>query len=179
MISLRSKVTQAVLNYFFLNPSHSRYVNELARLLRLDPKNLHLKLKELEREGLLKSEFIGKERHFSLKTTHPLLREYKKIFLQTVGFERHLRDILRRLPGAEEAYLFGSYAKNRMDAASDIDLLVVGNHSSIMLQKMIGELQKSAGREINVVNMTKSEFLRKKRASFLKNVLLGGHIKLL
>lgn len=179
MISLRSKVTQSVLNYFFLNPSERRYVNELARLLSVDLKNLHLKLKELEREGLLKSEFIGKERHFSLQKSHPLLKEYRKIFLQTVGFEKRLRDTFHRLPGVEEAYLFGSYAKNRMDAASDIDLLVIGSHSSIALQKITSAFQKSSGREINAISMTRGEFLKKRKSGFLKNIFSDAHIKIL
>ncbi len=79
MISLKSKITQLVLNYFFLNPQAKKYTNELARLFQVDPKNLDRKLKELEKEGLLKSEFLGKQRYFFINSRYPLLKEYKKI----------------------------------------------------------------------------------------------------
>ncbi len=40
MISLKSKITRKLLNYFFLNPKESLYVNELSRNLALDKRNL-------------------------------------------------------------------------------------------------------------------------------------------
>ena len=79
MISLRSKVAVKILNYFFINPEARHYINELAGILGLDPKNTDTKLKELERAGLLKSEFSGKQRYFYLSKEFPLLEEYKKI----------------------------------------------------------------------------------------------------
>ena len=79
MISLRSKVTIKILNYFFINPDARHYINELARILNLDPKNVDTKLKELEKEGLLKSEFSGKQRYFYLSKKYPLLKEYRQI----------------------------------------------------------------------------------------------------
>ncbi|MCX5667712.1 MAG: hypothetical protein NTY34_05330 [Candidatus Omnitrophica bacterium] len=39
MISLRSKVAIKLLDYYFLNPEAQVYINELARILELDPKN--------------------------------------------------------------------------------------------------------------------------------------------
>jgi len=50
MISLKSKITRKLLNYFFLNPKESLYVNELSRNLALDKRNLVKKIKELETE---------------------------------------------------------------------------------------------------------------------------------
>jgi len=63
MISLRSKITIKLLDYYFLNPNAQVYINELARILEIDPKNTETKLKELEMEGLFKSEFRGKQRY--------------------------------------------------------------------------------------------------------------------
>ena len=48
MISLRSKVAVKLLDYYFLNPEAQHYINELARILELDPKNTETKLKEFE-----------------------------------------------------------------------------------------------------------------------------------
>lgn len=179
MIALRSKITRALLGYFLLNPHKRHYVNELARMLALDPKNLHKKLNELEREGLLKSEFSGNARYFSLNTSYPLIDQYKEIVLKTVGLEKQIAEAVRSVPGVQEAYIFGSYAKNEMDASSDIDVLAVGEHSSVALQRKIGALQTKVGREINIINVGPGELKKKRQAGFFKNIFSGKHIKIL
>ena len=180
MISLRSKITQAVLGYFMLHEDSELYVHEMARRLSLDQGNLDRKLKELEKEGVFKSDLRGKERYYSLNAAFPLLQEYKKIILKTVGFEQSLKQLLKAVKGVDQAYLFGSYAQNKMDSSSDIDLLVVGDHSALELQKKIAEIQKSVEREINVISMNAAEYRKKqKNDPFLKTILQKKKVQLL
>lgn len=179
MVSLKSKTTIKILDYFFLNPRAKNYINELAKILDLDPKNLYRKLKELEKDGILESEFSGKQRYFYLSKKNPLFGAYRQIILKTVGFESRLKETLKKIKNIQEIYLFGSYAKNKMDASSDIDLLVIGSHSPLDLQKEIIKLQKETDREINVVNMEEEEFRRKKNKDpFIKNIFSGKFIKI-
>jgi predicted nucleotidyltransferase/biotin operon repressor len=179
MISLKSEITQRVLNFFFLNPQESLYVNELARKLSLDKRNLVKKIRELEDEGILVSQQRGNLKLCSLNKRFPLLKEYKNIILKTVGFEKKLKGILNDIPGIESAYIYGSYARNKMDAHSDIDLLVIGDQSLLALQKKINRAQKELGREINVVNMSADDFKerRKKRDPFILDILKKPHIE--
>ena len=163
MISLRSQITQAVLGYFMLHESAELYINEMARRFSLDDGNLTRKLKELEEEGILRSESKGKERYYSLNPSFPLLKEYKKLILKTVGFEHLLKEALLEVQGIQHAILFGSYASDKMNASSDLDLLVIGKHDTIALQRKIAELQKTMGREINVISMSEEEYKRKRR----------------
>lgn len=135
MISLRSKITQKVLNLFFLNEKEKFYVNELAKLIREDPANVYKKLLELKKEGLLSDEFLGKERYFFLNPKYPFLKEYKKIILKGLGFEKILKEKLKKVKGVESVYIFGSYAKNKLSFESDIDLLIVGDFDTFKLQK--------------------------------------------
>ncbi len=180
MISLKSRPTQKILNYYFLNPHAKHYINELARLLELDPKNADTKLKELEKEGLLQSEFQGKQRYFFLAKS-PLVKTYKELLAQTSGLEAQLRKVLVKVPGLEEAHIFGSYSKNTMTIGSDIDLLAIGSHATLDLQKAINPIQKHSGREINVVNMSRKEFEKGKKNlnPFLANVFKNKTIQLL
>lgn len=180
MISLKSKIAIKILNYFLLNPEKKRYINELALLLSEDPKNVYRKLQDLEKEGILKSEFLGKQRYFYLNKNYPLLNEYKAIFFKKSGFEQKLKGALKKIKGINEAYLFGSYAKNKMDNNSDLDLLVIGSHSLIDVQKLIIKFQKEIGREINVINLSNEEFKKKKKNNnpFIKNIFSNKIIKL-
>lgn len=180
MISLRSKVAVKLLDYYFLNPEAQAYINELARILGLDPKNTETKLKELEKEGLFKSEFRGKQRYFFLAKDNPVLEHYRQIFLKTHGIEKRLKDMISNIKGLKEAYIFGSYATNSMDSSSDIDILAVGSHSVLELQRIIAKLQKDTGRELNVTNLSLKEFKAKKKNKdpFLNNVFKTKTIRL-
>ena len=85
MISLRSQITKTLLNYFFINPASRVYVNELYRNLKIDKRNLVRKLKELEKEGILKSETSGNLKFYSVNRNYPLYREYRKIVIVALG----------------------------------------------------------------------------------------------
>lgn len=163
MISMKSKITKGLLNYFFLNPGESLFVNEIARKLALDKRNLVKKLKELEGEGILSSETMGNQKIYSINRSYPLYEEYRKIVFKTIGIESKLKRMLKQVNGIKKVYLFGSYAKDAMETHSDVDLLVVGDHKIMELQKEISKLQKEIGREINVVNMDKKEFRKRKK----------------
>lgn len=180
MISFRSKVAIKLLDYYFLNPGAQHYINELARLLELDPKNTETKLKEFEKEGLFKSEFRGKQRYFFLAKSSPVLKHYRQIFLKTYGIEKRLKEILGDIKGVKEAYIFGSYASNMMDSSSDIDILSVGSHSVLELQRAVVQLQKDTGREFNVTNLASKEFEAKKTAKdpFIQGVFKNKTIRL-
>ena len=172
MISLKSKITKAVLGYFIFNSADELYINEMSRKLNCDTGNLTRKLIELEKAGILKSELKGKQRYFSLNKSFPLLPEYKKIILETAGFEHLLKQSVDSIPDIDNAFIFGSYASGEIDTLSDIDLLVVGNHDTIKLQKEVAGMQKKINRQINVISMSKDEYERKKRSDpFLKEII--------
>lgn len=175
----KSTAENKILGYFFINPHAKQYVNELARMLGIDPKNTHRKLLELEERGVLKSEFMGQQRYFYFSKS-PLAKNYQKIFLQTAGLERQLKDIMAADDKIIEAYIFGSYAKDNMDSSSDVDVLVIGDHSSIKLYGALGKIQQEIGREINVVNLSEAEFKSRKKTgdNFLKNIFSGKIIKI-
>lgn len=175
---MRSKVVKKLLNYYFLHPEDSLFINEISRKLNLDKRNLTKKLKELEKEGILKSESRGNQKVYSIDRSFPLFEEYKQIVFKTIGLEDRLRNLIKKVDGIQKAYLFGSYAKNKMDAYSDIDLLVIGTHKVLDLQKEITKLQREIDREINVINMSKKEFESRKerKDNFIKDILENKHI---
>lgn len=180
MLSLRSAISQKVLNYFMLHQGAETYINDLARLLHLESGNLTRKLLDLEKEGILKSRWQGKQRYYSLNTNFSLINEYRAIILKTVGFEQILKSSLKGIPGIKHAVIFGSYAQNRMDAHSDIDLLVVGTHNTIELQKAIGQIQKKIQREINVISMSLREYNDKKKGNpLIRSIETKKKIKLI
>jgi hypothetical protein len=67
-----------------------------------------------------------------------------------------------------------------MDSSSDIDLLAIGTHSVLELQRIIANLQKDTGREFNVTNLNLKEFEAKKKNKdpFISNVFRTKTIRL-
>ncbi|PJC46943.1 MAG: hypothetical protein CO036_00195 [Candidatus Omnitrophica bacterium CG_4_9_14_0_2_um_filter_43_12] len=180
MISLKSKVTGKLLNYFFINPKESLYVNELVKNLELDKRNLVKKLNELEKGGILTRQKRGNLKLYGINEKYPLYAEYKKIVLKTIGFEDRLKKIMDATTNIKEVYIYGSYARDKMDVHSDIDLLVVGDHSIAFLQKRLNKFQKEINREINVVNMDENEFKKriKNKDPFISQVLKTKYIRI-
>lgn len=181
MIPLRSKITQKLLNYFFLNPEESLYLNELSRKLNVDKRNLVKKARELEKEDILKSHTRGNLKLYSINKNYLFYKEFKKIFLKTVGLENQLKTIIKSVAGIKYAWIYGSYARNKMDTHSDLDVLIVGNHDIVKLQRKLSHLQKELDREINTVNLGDKEYTQrlKKRDPFISQIIKGKHIKLL
>ncbi|MBN1258707.1 nucleotidyltransferase domain-containing protein [Candidatus Peregrinibacteria bacterium] len=174
MIDIRSKIEKELLAYYFLNITAKHYLQELARLLKLNPGNLDKKLKQLEEKGLFLSEWRGNHRVYFLNRDFPLFREYQRIINKTYGIEGELKKALKTVPKIQEAYIFGSYAGGSFDSLSDIDLLVIGEHDPLVLSKALNKLESRFSREINVVEMAPDE-----KNPFLAKILSGNKIQII
>lgn len=179
MINLKSKISQKVLGYYFVNTQVEMYLNEMARKFAVDRGNLVRKLAEWEKEGLMIKNKKGNLSLYKLNRNYPFLPELKKIFKKSFGLESALKEKLKSIKGIKIAIIFGSYAKDKLSGESDIDLLLVGSHNFLSAEREIVKLQELFDREINIVDMTEHEFRKKKNEDFLKNVLNGKIIKLI
>lgn len=181
MLNIKSKITEKLLGHYFINKKARHYVNELAKILKLDPGNLDRKLKELEQEGIFISEKQGNLKYYSLNKKYSLFVEIERIYKLKYGVEKKLAGLLKKLKGLKEAYIFGSYAKNKLNSESDIDILLIGSHSSLAAKRLIAGLSSDLGRELNIVDMTEKEFQKRKREKdeFIENINKNKVIKII
>jgi predicted nucleotidyltransferase len=180
MIKLNSPKNHQILAFFFLNPKRRLYLKEIADILEIDNGNLSRYLNSLSQEGVLKTETEGRQKYFSLNTSYPLLKELKKIIAPSVKPEYLLANVLAQIEGLESAYIFGSYVSGDFNKNSDIDLLLVGRHDLIDVRERLLPIQRSLGREINIVDYSPQEYREKltKKDEFLARVLQGEKIVL-
>ncbi len=185
MLDLRSKARQHLLAYYFTNPTSRLHLRDVAQRLNIDPSNLSKEFARLEREGLFRSEVNGRQKYFKLNREYPLFDEVRKIVAKTIGAAPAISRALQKIDGIDEAYLYGSFARNRQDAASDIDVLVIGEPSDVVMAEAISKLERQLGREINYTVLTAKEFKsrRARKDAFLENVwhnervpLVGPHV---
>ncbi len=181
MFEIKSKIEIKILGYFFLNSDAYKYINELAKILNINVANLDKKLKKLEKEGILSSERKGKEKYYFLNKKHPLLKEIKKIYNFKYGLPRILAEKLKDLNGLKEAYIFGSFAKNKIQAESDIDLLLIGTHSSLDAKRLLYKIQDELQREINIIDISPNDLRKRKQNNdeFIKNIFNNKYIKII
>ena len=85
MLDLRSKARQQLLAYYFTNPTARHHLRDLAKRLGIDPSNLSKELGRLERDGLFRSEVIGRQKYFQLNREYPLFDEVRRIVAKTIG----------------------------------------------------------------------------------------------
>jgi len=181
MLEFKSKIEEKVLGYYFINKKAKHYVNELARILKLDPGNLDRKLNELAKEGILTFEKQGNLKYFLLNDDYSLLSEIEKIYKAKYGVEKKLASALKKLKKLKSAYIFGSYAKNKLNSESDIDILLVGDHSSLDAKRLVFGLGNELKRELNIVDMTETEFQKRKKNKdeFIGNIFKNKIIKII
>jgi len=127
---------------YFFHPSARLNVRKLAALLDVDPTNVSRELSRLEQEGLFQSELCGNQKYYRLNRKYPLFKGVFSILQRTIGVVPTLSDALKRIPGAEAAYLYGSFAKGEADTASDIDVLIVGTPVAPELASAMNRLEK-------------------------------------
>ena len=180
MINFNSNLTNKILGYYLLNDKKRHYLRELAKIFSVDPGNLSRHLSELEKEGIIESEISGQQKYFFLNAGYPLLNEVKRIYEAKFSLPLLLKETLSHLNGLKEVYIFGSYAKNSLEADSDIDVLLIGSHDALAARKAVLPLQKRLGREINMIDFSEREYGAKKdEDEFLIRVFKDPLIKVL
>lgn len=180
MLDLRSKSRRKLLVYYFTNPAAKLHLRDLAQRIGVDPSNLSKELERLEHEGMFRSEASGRQRYFELNPAYPLFREVRSIVTKTIGAIPLIAGAFKEVDGIDEAYLYGSFARDQQDASSDIDVLVIGSPPGAPLAEVVRKLERQLGREISYTVLTSREFKarRARKDPFLEDVWRNKRISL-
>jgi len=119
-------------------------------------------------------EKIGNQVFYRADSHCTIYEELAAIFRKTIGLAYLLRDALSGLAGKiQVAFVFGSMASGQQDAASDIDVCVLGEASLLEVVKALSCVQEEVRREINPVAMTVKKFSEQsvKQDRFVSRVL--------
>ncbi|MBZ5572636.1 MAG: hypothetical protein LAO09_12260 [Acidobacteriia bacterium] len=175
--SLFPSVRQGVLAAVLTQSEKWWYLSELAGFLHTRPSSLQRELAALVQSGVLQQRRDGRRTYFKAEMRSPIFQELRGIFEKTVGLLPTLRATLRPFEKKVVcAFVYGSVARHKEHAASDVDLMVIGNVGLAELAPSLRRAEKRLGREVNVTSYSVDEF-RKKVARgdhFLATVLKGG-----
>ena len=155
----RGRTTARVMALLTSTPGQRFHTREIVRRVDGTEHPVHRALTLLEEQGLVDSERVGNLRMWSMPTGHPLYRGLREVFARTVGIVEQIRGLLRDQP-VELAFIFGSYATGNDDAASDIDLFVLGTADWRALTRARSDTLSKLGRELNEVIYTPDDLRR-------------------
>ncbi len=179
---LGSKLRAKVLGWLFTHPDERYFVRQLTALLKEDPTNLSRELSRLASMDLLVFTQVGRQKHYQANRKCALFGELHGLAVKTSGLADVLREVLA--PLSEEivvAFVYGSMANGGATAASDIDLMVVGNIDEMTLHRALAQAENSLARSVNYTLMSSLEFQKRRSESdgFLARVLSGQKIMIL
>jgi predicted nucleotidyltransferase len=160
----KSKIRQDLLTLFFTNPSKRYYLRELQRILGYSAGSIRRELLKFQADDLFNTYRVANLLYYSINTRHPLYKELKSIVSKTVGVEGSLKKALSSFKEIKIAFIYGSFATGREKAASDIDLMIIGDPDTSRLNEKIIELENILKREINQTNYSLKEYKAKKKA---------------
>lgn len=170
---LFGKTRQAVLGALFQESEQGWYLRQLERDTGLSTGTLHLELKQLIKADLILKRQDGNRMIYQPNPSHPVYEPLREIVEKTCGIPARIRRGLAELGDAiRYAAIFGSLARGRHSAASDIDLIVVAKLSNKDPIPTIHQLEQNLGREIRFRLYSPEEFQQRRETdSFLQRVL--------
>lgn len=166
-----------VLKFFLFNPDNSYYQRQVSEVTGLPIRAVQRELDRMEKAGLFLKTADGNRIYYRVNRDFPVFNELKIMFLKTYGIADSLRKYIAG-KAITAAFIYGSYAGNRENLASDIDVFVIGSVSARELSAALTGAKKETGREINYYLVSEEEFKNKIEAKdhFVTSVIAGEKI---
>ena len=170
---LSSQVRAAIFELLFGLRDLPAHMREIERLSGFAIGTIQQDLKKLESRDLVTRRKDGNRVYYEANKNHPLYPEIRNLVLKTVGLADVLKKALEKSPDIRVAFVYGSVAKGEEKAASDVDLMVIGDLGLRKLTATLSGTSERIGREVNPHVLLPSEFCRKKKEGdhFLTSVL--------
>lgn len=161
--ALFTKTQQRVLGLLFGNAERSYYTNEIVRFAEAGIGAVQRELQRLEAAGLVTSEKIGNQKHYQANREAPIFEELRGIVVKTFGVRDRLREALEPIrENIDQAFIYGSVARGKDTARSDIDLMVIADNIDYAeLISVLSKAEAGLGRPVNPTLYTRAELDRK------------------
>ena len=163
--ALFTETQQKVLALLYGQPDRSFYTKEILRLTGMGVATIKRELDRMLAAGILRMTRIGNQHHYQANPQCPIYGELLGIVRKTFGVTEVIRRALEPLAGRiDRAFVFGSVASGKETAASDIDLLIIGEAGFAEVVGALHTVQDTLGREVNPKIYRREEWNRMKHA---------------
>jgi predicted nucleotidyltransferase len=174
--ALFPRVRQRVLAVLFGTPDRSFYANEVIALAQSGTGAVQRELAGLSQAGLLTVSKQGNQKHYQANADASVFAELRGLVMKTMGVADVLRTALQPLAAqVEQAFVYGSVARQQDTAHSDVDVMVVS--PSLGYGELFGALEaatQTLGRKVNPTLYTPEDIAKRIREdnAFVTRVLM-------
>lgn len=181
--ALFTATQQRVLSLLFGQPERSFFTKELIDLAGGGSGAVQRELGRLQQSGLIVQTLLGNQKHYQANANAPIYAELRSIVAKMLGPADAVRHALAPIAGEVQlGLLYGSVAKQRDTAHSDIDVLLVSD--TLTLEQVYGALapaETQLGRTLSPTLYTSAEFRKRlaRHNPFLTRLLAGETVALI
>ena len=161
-----SKTRVKLLSLFFNNPGRPFYVREITRKIDEQINSVRRELANLLSIGLVSSDSSNNRLYYEVNPKYEYYEQLRSIFtsmpvrnadpvLAETREEDHIIKQLRSAGSIQLALLTGVFAR---DEHANVDIFVVGDVNKSRLAKVVAEMEKEMGRELNYSCLTSDEY---------------------
>ena len=154
-------------------PDESFFLRQVARQTSTSAGTARRELNLLAEAGLIVRSVLGSQVFYRANRNHPVFPELRALLAKTLGVFELLKKAFAPLTRKIDfAFVYGSIARGEDKAASDIDLMVVGDVSLDDILEAVSPLEKRLRRPVNPTIYSLSDLTRKYRSGnhFLHSV---------
>lgn len=161
-----SKTRVKLLSLFFNNPGRPFYVREITRKIDEQINSVRRELANLLSIGLVSSDGSNNRLYYEVNPKYEYYEQLRSIFTTmpmkssdpVVKETREEDKIIKRLRSTGSitfAFLTGSFSR---DSRTNVDIFVVGDVNKARLAKVVAEMEREMGRELNYSALTPEEY---------------------
>ena len=151
-----SKTRIKLLLKFFINPSTSTYLRELAKEFGDSTNSIRVELNRLSKANLLLTKDSGRTVLYKANTKHSFFKDLQNVAIKYVGIDQLVETMVSKLGHVKSAYVIGDYAKG-IDSGI-IDLILIGKIKKQVLDRLTVKTEKIIKRKIRTIILTHKEF---------------------
>lgn len=176
-----SKTRVKLLHLFLNNPGKAFYVREITRLIDEQINSVRRELSNMLNVGIITSDNADHKLYYEVNQRYEHYVPFRAIFadehVEAVvehGPATSWHDMVKQLAGVRLAISAGVLVKG---STSSIDILLVGDALPTKVKKLIKDIEKLEGRELNYSTLSYDEFYYRLsvRDKFITEILNGKY----
>jgi hypothetical protein len=142
---------------FFLNPTTSGYLRQLAKEFGESTNGIRVELNKLCNSKVLLSHKSGRQKLFRANVDHPLFVDIRNIVMKSTGIDIVISNIIKRIGNLNKAFIRGDYAIGQDTGL--IDLVLVGENVNLKeTERIKAKTEKLVNRKISILVLNLTEY---------------------
>jgi hypothetical protein len=174
----RSQMQLELLGLLLLQSDRTWTLDQLAALLNAPASSIHRELGRAVSAGLVRRDDRQRPHLYVAATNSPAYKPMRQLLDLTVGIPERLAGALSLVDGVRAAAIHGSWAKGRITADSDLDVIVITDGDRSAAQRAVRRVSRQIGRQGDGSILSPRDFatMLAEHNPFLEGILHGPRI---